>query len=885
MYDPVRPRAQRLLLTFAVLLAVTLVAWLTATEYARRSVEVNAAQIREQLRLHNDTLQALIERYRVLPAVLALDPEVRAALTADAIDEALTDQLNRKLARINGAAATSTLTLLHRDGSALAASNWRSDDSNVGVDYRFRPYFQQAITQGSGSFYALGVTTAVPGYFLSQAVRDRDGTVLGVVVVKLVLDTLEDAWRSLPDAVFVSDQHGVIFLSGRDAWRYRDLYVLDAAARQRLAETRQYGDTPLPPLAFDDLDGPLSDTRRVRVADEGEMLWLSQPLPTQGWTLHLMRSMRPIVVASRLIGVAVAAGLLLIILLLLYTQQRRRMMQLRERGQRELERLVAQHAAEMRTAQDGLVQAARRADYGESPSLQHLPQGVCVIDANLRLVAWNRRYIELFRFPADLIQVGRPIEEVFRYNAARGLLGPGPVDDTIARRLEHLRAGRPHMHERESSEGTVIEIRGNPLPDGGFVTSYADITAYKQAARELRSLADTLERRIEQRTHDLAEATAGAERANRYKTRFVAAAVHDLLQPLNAARMFISALRDRTQDEAVRTLADSVDGALLAQDEILGSLLDISRLESGTLEVRRRDLALGPLLDSLAREVGVLAKAKGLRFRYRPTQTVVHSDDTLLRRIVQNFLSNALRYTARGSILLGVRQEGDHLRIEVWDTGPGVPEAQHALIFEEFRRLDSGGDLRERGAGLGLAIVDRIARLLGHRISLRSWPGRGSVFAVSVPRGNTANIEPMEPAPKPVTESPLQGCRVWCVDDDARVRDALQARLEGWGCEPILIGSADQAMALATADAPDLLLLDVRLGDTFGPDLIPHLHQRWGRAVPVILITAERDETLRERAREQGWGWLSKPVAPAALRALMTQRLMLGREAPNHDLP
>ncbi|WP_029889977.1 hybrid sensor histidine kinase/response regulator [Polycyclovorans algicola] len=880
MYDAPQTRAQRLALTLAVAAVIGLTAWLAGSQYGRYSLVANADQIREQLRLHDDTLQALIERYRVLPAVLALDPEVHAALADESTDAALTEQLNRKLSQINGAAATSTLTLLHRNGRAVAASNWASDDSNVGVDYRFRPYFQEALTEGSGSFYALGVTTSVPGYFLSQAVQDAEGRTLGVVVVKLVLESLQDLWRDLPDTVLVSDRYGVIFLSSVDAWRYRDLYPLDAETRERLAATRQYGDTAQTTMPLKDRDQPLPDARRVRLEGRDDMLWMSRPLPDQGWTLHVMRPLAPVQLNTLLVSAAVAGGLLLVTLLVLYLQQRRRMAVMRERGRIELESLVAQHAAEMRTAQDGLVQAARRADYGESPSLQHLPQGVCVIDAEQRLMAWNRRYVELFRFPQELIQVGRPIEDVLRFNASRGLLGAGPAEDTIARRLEHLRAGRPHMHEREGPDGTVIEIRGNPLPDGGFVTSYADITAYKQAARELRSLADTLERRIDERTRDLEVAKSDAERANRYKTRFVAAAVHDLLQPLNAARMFTSALRDRVQGETLRGLTDSVDGALAAQDEILDSLLDISRLESGALEVRRRTLALGPLLDSLAREIGVLAEAKGLRFRYHRTRAVVMSDEALLRRIVQNFLSNALRYTARGSLLLGVRQAGEQVRIEVWDTGPGIAESQQGMIFEEFRRLDSGGDLQARGAGLGLAIVDRIARLLGHRVGLRSWPGHGSVFSVTVARGDPAQVISAAAPTPAVSDSQLNGRHIWCVDDDLRVREGLAALLDTWGCRTTLLANAEQVLDAATPDAvPDLLLLDVRLGDDHGPDLVPQLLHRWGRPVPLILVTAERDEVLREQARAQGWGWLSKPVAPAALRALMTQRLLRSRDA------
>lgn len=877
-------RIPRLRFGLALLLAaaaIALLSWVAMREAERRGQRTDAVQAGEQLRLHGDALQALIERYRALPAVLALDPDIRAALTAGGIDAALAERLNRKLEHVNGAAATSTLTLLDRNGLALAASNWRAPESNVGNNYRFRPYFQQAMASGSGDFYALGVTTAVPGYFLSEAVRADDGTAIGVVVVKVVLRPLEQAWNDLPEQVFVSDAHGVIFLSGHAGWRYRDLRPLAPTVRSELARTRQYGEVPLQLLDYRIVEDLGEGVRKARLPGVGEVIWVSQALPRQGWTLHLLRSTRASVAFGRTVAGAVAAGLLAAALLGLSMLQRRRLAQLRERSRIELERLVEHHAVELRSAQDGLVQAAHAADYGESPSLQHLPQGVCVVDADLNLVAWNRRYVELFKFPPGFIHVGRPIADVFRYNARRGLLGPGPIEEAIARRLNHLRSGKPHMHERERSDGSVIEIRGNPLPDGGFVTSYADITAYKDAARDLRSLADTLERRIEERTHDLAEAKQEAERANRSKTRFVAAAVHDLLQPLNAARMFASALRGRLHDAATQEVADSVESALAAQDAILNSLLDISRLESGALETRVRNFALGPLLEALAREFGIIASAYGLRLDWVATHALVRSDEALLRRILQNFLSNAIRYTPRGRILLGCRRDGGRLRIEVHDTGRGIPEARQQEIFEEFRRLD-GDVARERGAGLGLAIVDRVARLLDHRIGLRSAVGHGSVFSVTVPLMGTApavaaSVQPV--AAEAADDSLLAGCRVWCIDDDVRVCEATRTLLRRWGCRVELAAGADAALAAArTGAAPEILLLDVLLGDITGPELYPQLARLWGSEPPVILVTAERDQALHDRARASGWGFLSKPVRPPALRALMTQmRLRNGR--------
>jgi len=879
------PRLHIGLAALLALVATGLLSWAAMREAERRGQRADVAQASEQLRLHRDALQALIEQHRVLPAVLALDPEIRAALAADGIDAGQSERLSRKLEQVNGAAATSTLTLLDRNGVARAASNWRTPGSNVGNDYRFRPYFPQAMANGVGDFYAVGVTTGVPGYFLSQAVRDDHGTAIGVVVVKVALQQLEAAWSKLPEPVFVSDAHGVIFLSGRTGWRYRDLSPLAPATRNELARTRQYGAVPLQLLEYRTVAELGAGIRKARLPETGEVIWVSQPLPAQGWTLHLLRSTRGSMAFARTVAATVAASLLALALLGLSMLQRRRIAQLRERSRIELERLVEHHAVELRSAQDGLIQAAHAADYGESPSLQHLPQGVSVVDADLNLVAWNRRYIELFKFPPGFIRVGLPIAEVFRYNARRGLLGPGPIEEAIARRLDHLRSGKAHMHERERSDGSVIEIRGNPLPEGGFVTSYADITAYKEAARDLRSLADTLERRIDERTHDLAEAKQDAENANRSKTRFVAAAVHDLLQPLNAARMFASALRSRLQEADSREIADNVESALAAQDSILNSLLDIARLESGALETRVRDFALGPLLEALARDFGIVAASHGLRMDCVATRAVVRSDEALLRRILQNFLSNAIRYTPQGRLLLGCRRSGDGLRIEVHDTGPGIPEARQQEIFEEFRRLDHG-TARERGAGLGLAIVDRIARLLGHRIGLRSMPGRGSVFSVEVPlvatRVDTPSMSATETAGADAgNDSLLDGCRVWCIDDDPRVCEATRTLLERWDCRVELAAGVDAALAaVRPGHAPEIVLLDVRLGDITGPELYPRLAALWGSEPPVILVTAERDEALRLQAQRNDWGFLSKPVRPPALRALIMQmRLRSGRPA------
>lgn len=872
---------RRLLLTVSTVLCGMLLAMIAARHFVEQNaLRDESASVRRQLDLYAQALQQRVDRYRTLLQILAMDPDLRAAVSGP-LSPAQVDALNRKLEHANNLIQSSTLTLINHDGVALAASNWRAPRGNVGVDYTFRPYYQQALHNGSGSFYGIGMTTSEPGYFLSQAIAEGTGRVQGVVVIKIALAALEREWRQTPDIVLASDAHDVVFLASQPQWRYRVLAPLSERDRRELQSTRQYANQGLPPLQRRVIEqtgygGVLTDIRDPPLA--AQILWQTLEISDSCWRLHLLHDTRASAAAGRAAAIAAAGAWLALALLWLFVQQQRRLSALRQRSRHELETLLQQHAEELRTAQDGVVTAAQQANAGLSRSLEHLPQGVVIIDEALNLVAWNSRYVELFRFPSELLKIGRPIEDLFRFNALRGLLGPGPIEAAIERRLHHLRSGKPHLRESEKEDGTVLEIRGNPLPDGGFVTSYADITSYKNAARELRSLADALEHRVAERTRDLAAAKREAENANRYKTRFVASAVHDLLQPLNAARMFLSVLRGQVHEPGNARIVDNIDGALAAQDAILNSLLDITRLEAGSLKTQVRDFALAPLLQTLACEFSILAADRGLVLESVLTSAVVLSDETLLRRILQNFLSNAIRYTPRGRVLIGCRRRGGWLRIEVHDQGPGIPEALQQEIFEEFRRLDDGV-ANDRGAGLGLAIVERIGRLLGHRIGLQSRLGAGSVFWVTVPLGERGTIARQLSAPATTTnygnDPILHGCRVWCVDDDPLTCEATRVLLERWECRVDFAGAPDNALCAANADEiPELLLLDVHMGAHDGLTLMPQLVKHWQREPRVILVTAEPDPALREHALDLGWGFLLKPVRPPALRALMTQMLM-----------
>jgi Na+/proline symporter/CheY-like chemotaxis protein len=516
-------------------------------------------------------------------------------------------------------------------------------------------------------------------------------------------------------------------------------------------------------------------------------------------------------------------------------------------------------------------------------ALENLSQGVSVVDADLCLVAWNQRYQQLFDYPSGMVAVGRPIEDLIRYNATRGWVVSADVDAAVARRLAFMRAGKAHSHERELPNGTVLEILGNPMPGGGFVTSYSDVTAHKRAQRALQEANETLEDRVAQRTRqltalnaELAEAKISAERANEAKTRFLATASHDLVQPMTAARLFISSV-DRTQLSPPSTgLVAQTEAALVAAENLLGGLLDISRLDAGAHEAHVEHFPLAQVIKPLSAEFTVIARERGLRLRTANYRHVVLSDPQLLRRVLQNFLSNSMRYTRRGRVLLGCRRRGDALSIEVWDSGRGIPEEKQKEIFEEFRRLDDYDDGQERGLGLGLAIADRIARILGHPLSVRSWPGRGSVFAISVPLGDRSAVSLPRPAAVDLAENRLAGRRVLCIENEPAVLAGIEALLRSWGCQAVAVRDRESAMSWVRKGGavPDIVLVDYHLGrGESGLDLAEEIQGLWGSRLPSIVITADHTQGAQSAASARGCHILRKPVKPAALRAVMNSVL------------
>ncbi|MDO6564690.1 hybrid sensor histidine kinase/response regulator [Amphritea sp. 1_MG-2023] len=654
-------------------------------------------------------------------------------------------------------------------------------------------------------------------------------------------------------------------------------------------------------------------------------------------------------------------------------------------------------------------------------TIENITMGISVVDQQMRLVAWNRRYIEMFEYPSGLICVGRPIEDIFRYNATQGEYGSGDVEQQVKNRITTLKEGKAHSYERHRIDGSVLEVRGNRMPNGGFVNTYMDITEHKRVQEALRqseqnvriytdnvpvliAFLDTernfrfvnkayantfgldrhniagvdsasiltpeeinirqpfiehvlqgerqrfetkipspdglaryaevtyiphtnndgdilgyftlyqditerrkaeqllqetnenLELRVRERTHtlsvvnkelrkentiraliedELRQAKADADAANLGKTRFLAAASHDLLQPLNAARLFISALAQQKHTNETHQLVHNLDGSLKAAESLITTILDISKLDAGALEPNLSHFSINTLFDHLSAEFTALAEEKNLQFDFVKCCQVIHSDQQLLRRILQNFLSNAIRYTQQGKIMLGCRRIGHHLRIEVWDTGVGIPKDKLKEVFEEFHRINNPKHSQVNGLGLGLAITERISRMLNHPIDVRSWPNKGTVFSVTVPLGDKHKA--IKPRPEKrgwIRSKGLEGIKVLVIDNEPKILEGMGALLQGWSCAVLTALSAAQAEAQITEQGfvPDIILADYHLDETLtGIMALNALQELWDHPIPAVIITADRTDSVKQEISQQSAEILHKPVKPAALRAMISK--------------
>jgi PAS domain S-box-containing protein len=659
-------------------------------------------------------------------------------------------------------------------------------------------------------------------------------------------------------------------------------------------------------------------------------------------------------------------------------------------------------------------------------SIEHLSQGISVVDQNQRLVAWNKRYQDLFNYPDDVLTVGRPVADLFRHNARTGVVGDftseEQIQQALQRRLDHLNKGTAYRRESVLSSGITLEIIGEPMPNGGYVTSYSDITPYKEAETALRESEqairvytdnvpamiayvdqdyriqfinkafertmrvwreqvigrpnkeifteaeyemrlpylqrafegrrqrfdvsidragehrefealyvphrtdngevqgifvlyqdvtdrneakrglemanETLEARVDERTEELqtanealaaenkrradtekalTEAMRATEEANRSKTRFLAAASHDLLQPLNAARLFTTTLAERAETDEARELTGHLEGALSSAENLISTLLEISKLDAGALQAEPKAFNLEELFGQLSQEFQAIAEQRGIQFKAKARPAIVDTDPKLLRRVLQNFLSNALRYTgANGRVLFAVRTFGPEVRLEIWDTGIGIHPDDLSSIFDEFKRLAEGIQTDKKGLGLGLSISKRICDLLGLSLQVHSTPGVGSCFSVTLPLSDKQpeTLNQRRAQRGQTLSQPLTGRTILVIDNDNDILIGMQSLLTGWGAN-VLTGLTleDAKEAVKMHSDIQIALVDYHLDDdALGVDVIAVI-RALRRDIECALITADRGDEMKTQAKELGATVLNKPLKPAALRSWLTQKL------------
>ncbi|WP_187671460.1 hybrid sensor histidine kinase/response regulator NahK/ErcS' [Zestomonas carbonaria] len=525
----------------------------------------------------------------------------------------------------------------------------------------------------------------------------------------------------------------------------------------------------------------------------------------------------------------------------------------------------------------------------------HVPALIAYLSADLVYEFTNKVYEEWYHWPRGTM-LGRNLHE--------------------AHGEEHCRRLQPYLERALDGESVSFEVVETNLAaqercmlrsyvpnrqeDGAVVGIFVlirDITERRRTAEALHQAYQNLEQRVRERTAELTalngqlireidertqvearlrEAKREAEQANLSKTKFLAAVSHDLLQPLNAARLFTSALLERRPGEGdglVRNISNSLEDV----ENLLGTLVDISKLDAGVIKPDIAPFAVGELLENLAAEYRQVAASEGLQLDFVASSALVRSDLQLLARILRNLLSNAIRYTPSGRILLGCRRRRQSLSIEVWDTGVGIAEDKLGEIFQEFKRGDVQRSHQDRGLGLGLAIVDKIARMLGHRIHVGSVPGKGSRFAIEVPRASRAprtRAAPPDSADNLLER--LRGSRVWVLDNDAAICAGMRTLLEGWGCRVVTaLSEEDLARQVDNFHAEaDLLIVDYHLDDDRnGIDAVAAINARRGTPLPALMITANYSNELKQQVRELGHTLMHKPVRPMKLKTAMCHLL------------
>jgi Na+/proline symporter/signal transduction histidine kinase/CheY-like chemotaxis protein len=537
----------------------------------------------------------------------------------------------------------------------------------------------------------------------------------------------------------------------------------------------------------------------------------------------------------------------------------------------EIAVLVEDASSQQRTFSQNLLQSA----------IENASEGISIVDNELKLVAWNKKYIDLFSYPKELIYKGCPIKHLIRYNASRGLCGEGEISRQVEKRLEHLRNGSPHSSERQHPDGQVIRIQGNPLPGGGFVMLFSDVTAYKEAERVLKDTNIDLETIIAERTkklektnEDLDIAREKAEQAHIKKSLYLKACSHDLMQPLEAARLFTSALSSQGNlSESQFRQVKNIDHSLKVANDLLSDLGEIARIESGNITAHYTTFSVNDLFKDLAQEFSASAVEYQVEFRVVSCKAWITSDRNLLRRILQNLIGNAFRYASPGKVLLGARIVDKQVNIQVLDNGPGIPLEKQEIVFEQFTQLENNPNHASRGLGLGLNITQSLAQLLEHPLSLKSKVDQGCKFSLAI---NKAHRQFNIKIEKPVAKIGLKNVTVMCIDNDPDVLNGMIELLSAWQCNVLSADSFEQAKKVFAQhqNEVEILLVDYQLNNNQdGLTLTKQLRDTANHYIPAILITATTESDIEERTQQANVGFMRKLVKPAALRAMMSAML------------
>ena len=507
-----------------------------------------------------------------------------------------------------------------------------------------------------------------------------------------------------------------------------------------------------------------------------------------------------------------------------------------------------------------------------SATLEHLDLGLCIFDSKFRLVGWNQRVSELLAIPTSRFQMGVNFDKLFRQLRKDFTLQDGIKLKDLYKWTRSKNGRSPLAFELRGGGNSILSVSARDMPDGGFVISFTDVTSERQATKALHNANEMLEQRVASRTEELAAALDDAKRANASKSRFVAAASHDLLQPLSAAKLYIASLgRETGNDKATRQIAEKAESALASVEHILQALLDISKLDSGLASVQIAGVPLQVIFEQLSDSFKPVADAKGLDIRIVPSTAIVSSDATYLRRILQNLISNAIRYTDTGRVLVGVRKKARTARIEIWDTGIGIPREKQNDVFQEFMRLNADASAAE-GMGLGLAIVERASKLLGHPLKLVSTEGRGTRFSVEVPLApHTLEEDGATKSIYPEKFNDLQNLIVLLIENDPNLRNALTMTMEHWGVQVIDCPDRTEAVGILReiGVSPDVIVADYQLdNDELGIEVINEIRKEFG-AISACIISAIRTSDLSASCAESGLEFIQKPIDAKRLMAFL----------------